>query len=641
MHRIRRFNNLSIRFKLILIIVTITMLALLISSILDGVMQWGEERHQRSEQLQITARNIALQTRPALEFLDPKAARENLNSLSTDMDIMKGCLYNEQRKLFAYYISPQLSSNTECSPTAQTDQRNSFRRLVLHHNMYNGNKYVGMIYVEYDLTSTYWRFFKIMLIRLGIILLVLAVVWPISEYLQRIISLPIAELAELTRQFSKQRDIPIRARKRSDDEIGALVDAFNSMTKDIRQNELELGHAIAELRVAKENAEDANRTKSEFLANMSHEIRTPLNAVIGLAYILNLSSPLTDKQRKCIETLKISGDSLLSLINDLLDFAKLEEGSITLEHVDFNLPEVVQKVLSIMELRAVEKNLQLLFDASQLSHTHYMGDPLRIQQIVTNLVSNAVKFTENGFVKVTLLEKPSTIGLDEIVIQVSDSGIGIPPEKISLIFEKFTQADASTTRKYGGTGLGLAICRLLVKYMEGRIEVTSQPGEGSVFSVSLPLPATSQSKTEEQQAIVMPELPIDPVTNENQRTILLVEDYLPNVMVATSILEQFGYSCDTAYNGSEAIQKFQRRPYALILMDIQLPGMDGIETSRRIRGLERAKGQLRTPIIAMTAFALAGDKEKSLSSGMDDYISKPFKPEELIKKIRHYLRRKA
>ena len=390
------------------------------------------------------------------------------------------------------------------------------------------------------------------------------------------------------------------------------------------------------MRVAKENAESANRTKSEFLANMSHEIRTPLNAVIGLAYILNLSSPLTEKQRKCIETLKISGDSLLSLINDLLDFAKLEEGSITLEHVDFNLPEVIQKVFSIMELRAEEKNLQLLFDATQLAHTHFTGDPLRIQQIITNLVSNAVKFTENGFVKVTLLEKVNPEGIDEILIQVADSGIGIQPEKLALIFEKFTQADASTTRKYGGTGLGLAICRLLVKYMQGTIDVQSQPGDGSVFSVTLPLPVAIP-KIEDPAVLEQPRAS----NADEQSTILLVEDYLPNVMVASAILEQFGYSTDVAYNGSEAIQKFQRRPYAVILMDIQLPGMDGIETSRRIRGLERAKGQARTPIIAMTAFALAGDKEKSLSAGMDDYISKPFQPDDLIKKIRFFLRRKS
>ena len=627
-----RRRALSIRRKLILIIVGISALALLVEGVMGGLVQWQTQRTDLINKLRITADMIAIQSRPALEFMDPKAAQENLQALRSDPAIQMAGLYVEQRKVFAVYAPTHVPQVVPACPTQGGEmERNEWRTFSFYHFIHTETGVIGSIYMQYDLRDIYISFAQGMVLRMTIIFIILGLVWPVSLYLQRIISQPIVELASITRSISKERREPIYATKRSNDEIGELVDAFNTMMHEIRDNEEELDQVISELRVAKEHAESAVMAKSEFLANMSHEIRTPLNAIIGLAHILSRTAPLTDRQKEFIQTLRISGDSLLALINDLLDFVKLDEGCIVLERVEFNLIEIVQNVSRIMALRAQEKNLQLLFDAGALAHGNYWGDPLRIQQILTNLVSNAVKFTESGYVKITLSQHGQG-DATEVWIEVRDSGIGIAVEKLAMIFDKFTQADASTTRKYGGTGLGLAICQALVAHMKGRIAVKSLPGEGSTFTVILPLQPSTRATHFDKKDTTLPSLMPAPL-QDLQNTILLVEDYTPNVMVASVILEQFGYSVDVAYNGAEAINKFQKQKYLLILMDIQIPGMDGIETTQRMRALEQAKGQPRTPIIAVTAFALAGDREKCLKVGMDDYITKPYEPDELKQKM--------
>ncbi len=623
-----RFLDLSIRRKLILFFVGISALALLIEVVFGGMVQWQTQRTELIKKLQITANMVATQSRAALEFMDPKAAQENLHMLRLDPALLKACLYDEKNKLFASYISAvATSASNHCPPDGRVPEP-SHATLDLYKVIPGESGPVGGVYLEYSLRDNYLELLRTMLMRLVIVVIILAFVWPISLYLQRIISQPIVALADIARTISKGYREPLYAKKFSNDEIGELVDAFNTMMKEIRDNEQALSEMINELRVAKEHAESAVIAKGEFLANMSHEIRTPLNAVIGLAHILARTQPLTDRQKECIQTLRISGDSLLSLINDLLDFAKLEEGSVMLERAEMNIIEIIQNVVRIMGLRAQEKGLSLITDFSLLHHGNYIGDPLRIQQIVTNLVSNAIKFTQMGYVKVALSEHRRN-GVPELWIEVKDSGIGIAADKVEFIFEKFTQADASTTRKYGGTGLGLAICHSLVTHMQGRIAVKSTLGEGSTFTVMLPLLRNDKVQT-------LP--PIEPAPaalpqEEERAYVMLVEDYPPNVMVASDILSKFGYVVDIANDGIEAIKKFQQRSYRLILMDVQMPGMDGIETARRIRALEEAQGRPRTPIIAVTAFALMGDKEKCLQAGMDEYVAKPYSIDGLKMKI--------
>ncbi len=408
---------------------------------------------------------------------------------------------------------------------------------------------------------------------------------------------------------------------------------FTAFISDISQrkaNEIQLKTLNSELEKSALQAKQASETKSSFLANMSHEIRTPINGVIGMTNIV-LDTSLSPQQREYIEIIRTSADSLLAIINDILDLSKIESGKMELEKIDFEVSSLVQDITKTLRLTATQKGLELKTVIPAILVENVVGDPGRIRQILVNLISNAIKFTHAGEIAVSA----SVLSNDEkqisIHFEVQDSGIGISGDNLKKLFQPFTQADSTMSRKFGGTGLGLSICKRLVDMMHGKIGVISTEHKGSVFWFEISLMKSLNKNASSIQHFEQE------ITSHKVGRILVVEDNFVNQKVARAMLEKIGHRVDTVGNGIEALIALEQFPYDLVLMDCQMPEMDGFEATEVIRSGKRDKIPTTIPIIAMTANAQSGDKERCIAAGMDDYISKPVNINSLNKTLQKWL----
>ncbi|MGZ4838630.1 MAG: response regulator [Terriglobales bacterium] len=634
----RRFRDISVGHKLTIIILVTSCVVVLLACIAVATYDLHDFRRAESRELSTLADVLGANSAAPLIFNDPRSAEDVLEALKAEPEVRAVWVFTASGDPFASYpagldrsSAPRLRPDgTYFSPRSIEE----FRRI--HH----GGEEIGAVYINSDVTELTNHFRRYAVIVLSVILLCSALAFALATRLQKLVSVPILNLAKIAASVSRDQNFSRRATPAGDDELGLLVASFNQMLTEIQSRDQqlqchrehleeevavrtsELRTLNAQLLLAKEAAESASRAKSEFLANMSHEVRTPMNGVLGMID-LALGGELSSEQRQFLLTARRSGDALLSVINDILDFSKIESGKLDLETATFDVYDCIAEALKTMAVTGQEKKLELAYLVEPDVPAYLLGDPNRLRQILVNLISNAVKFTQDGEVIVRVARDRSVDVPCRLRFSVRDTGIGMTTDQIEKLFRPFTQVDTSSTRRYGGTGLGLAICARLATLLGGSIWVESEPGAGSTFYFTANFgPATV--------------VPPDFAALRGLR-LLVVDDHLVTGELLLRLATGWGMDCEvanTAADGAQAARLAVRqgKPFAVLVVDALMDGGDGLEMAASIR---RGATPVLSPIVLLTSAGYHFETQRCKDLGISGCLMKPLRRSELLDALWH------